>query len=245
MARRSLLQAGCESVMEALKTYNREWWENPENPDPRRVVFDALNRYVWSRIPPGEGKKALDIGCGRGTITGMLVRKGYDVTAIDIDETFCHEVSRKFPTVKVKQEDIMKMRFEEVYDLVTCIEVVQYLRPLSLWRLIRILSRHTRTLFINITNGQSLHTRWIKWRGWLNPFCHIYEPKDLIIPLLMNNFMITHGKGIGLLTPISLFRSFKGILIPGSVAYAVNEALDDRWPISCHLFYVEAERRRK
>lgn len=110
-----------------IKKYYSEWWENPK--DIRNVVFESLNELVKERIPPGEGKKALDIGSGHGRIVSYLLEKGYDVTAVEFNEDFCRELRRKFPNVRVLQEDVRNLNFDENerFEIVTCIELVQNL----------------------------------------------------------------------------------------------------------------------
>ena len=125
--------------VDEIKEYYSEWWENPK--DIRNVVFDSLNKQVRERIPPGEGKKALDIGSGHGRIVSYLVEKGYDVTAVDFNEDFCGELKRKFPNVRVLQEDVRNLNFNanERFDVVTCIELVQNLNEEDLSSLLRTL----------------------------------------------------------------------------------------------------------
>lgn len=52
-------------------------------------------------------------------------------------------------------------------------------------------------------------------------------------------FHIIHRKGIGLITPISVFGDFKGKLIPIWSDKVVNR-LDPLFPKICHPYYVEA-----
>lgn len=122
---------------EEIKDYYKEWWENPK--DIRNVVFDGLNKLVKERIPQGEGKKALDIGSGHGRIVSYLVGKGYDVTAVDFNEDFCAELKKKFPSVRVLQEDVRNLDFDEneMFDVVTCIELIQNLNKEDLLELMR------------------------------------------------------------------------------------------------------------
>ena len=123
--------------IEEIKDYYSEWWENPK--DIRNVVFDSLNELVRARIPQGNGKKALDIGSGHGRIVSYLVEKGYEVTAVDFNEDFCEELKRKFPNIRVLQEDVRNLNFNENerFDVVTCIELVQNLNKEDLLELIR------------------------------------------------------------------------------------------------------------
>ena len=125
--------------VDEIKEYHSEWWENPK--DIRNVVFDSLNELVRERIPPGNGKKALDIGSGHGRIVSYLVEKGYEVTAVDFNEDFCEELKRKFPNVRVLQEDIRNLDFDETerFDVATCIELVQNQDKDDLLSLLRML----------------------------------------------------------------------------------------------------------
>lgn len=106
------------------------------------MIFDCLNELVKERIPPGDGKKALDVGSGHGRIVSYLVEKGYDVTAVDFNEDFCRELKIKFPNVRVMQEDVRNLDFEKKmkgFDVVTCIELVQNLNKDDLLSLLRTL----------------------------------------------------------------------------------------------------------
>ena len=90
--------------IDEIKEYYSESWENPK--EIRNVIFDSLNELVKERLPPGDGKKALDIGSGHGRIVSYLVERGYDVTAMDFNEDFCEELKIKFPNVQMLQEDV-------------------------------------------------------------------------------------------------------------------------------------------
>jgi len=227
-----------------IKEYYSEWWENPK--DIRNVVFDSLNELVRRRIPPGEGKKALDLGSGRGRIVSYLVEKGYDVTAVDFNEDFCHELKRKFPDVRVLQEDVRNLNFDENerFDVVTCIELVQNLDKKELLALLPKLAKITRLLLINISNRNSFHAWWVNLRGWRNKFVFNYIPEDFDRYLEEAGFRIVYRRGIGLVTPISLFSGFKGKLIPIWFARLINKLLDCYATKWCHLYYVEAISRK-
>lgn len=222
-----------------IKDYYSEWWENPK--DIRNVVFDSLNELVKGRIPLGEGKKALDIGSGHGRIVSYLVEKGYEVTAVEFNEDFCEELKRKFPNVRVLQEDVRNLNFNanERFDVVTCIELVQNLNKADLLELLRKLGGVTKTLLINISNRNSLHNWWIEKRGFKKDFVFNYAPDEFDGYLEEVGFRIVYRRGIGLVTPISLFSGFKGKLIPVWFAMMVNK-LDHYATKKCHLYYVEA-----
>ena len=227
------------SADERIKEYYSEWWENPK--DIRNVVFDSLNELVKERLPPGDRKKALDIGSGHGRIVSYLVEKGYDVTALDFNEDFCEELKIKFPNVRVLQESVRNLDFDENerFDVVTCIELVQNLDKDELLKLLRTLGEVTKTLLINISNKNSLHNWWIEKRGFKKDFVFNYAPDEFDEYLEDAGFHIVYRRGIGLITPISLFSGFRGKLIPIWFAKVVNK-LDLYVTRRCHLYYVEA-----
>ena len=221
-----------------IKKYYKEWWENPK--DIRNVVFNSLNEYVRERIPPGSGKKALDIASGHGRIVSYLVEKGYDVTAVEFNEEFVTDLKSKFPSIKVIPEDVQNINLDEKFDLVTCIEFAPLLNETELLNFLSRIAKVTPLLLINMSNRNSLHGRWVKLRRWQNDFIFDYAPKRFERLIEESGFEIVHRKGIGLVTPISLFKDFKGKFIPKWLAMAINNRLDNYFPRMCHLYYVEA-----
>lgn len=57
--------------------YDQHWrnWYLP-------AALPALERWFFSHLPPST--KVLDVCCGSGHVTGELVRRGYDVTGVDL-----------------------------------------------------------------------------------------------------------------------------------------------------------------
>ena len=70
----------------------------------------------------------------------------------------------------------------------------------------------------------------------------MYTPKGIESILESAGFSIVYRKGIGLVTPISLFSGFKCKLIPIWLAEALHDKYATRF---CHLYYVEARSLRK
>jgi len=222
---------------EEIKKYYAEWWENPR--DIRNVVFDRLNRYVRMRLPPGEGRRALDIGSGHGRIVSYLVEKGYETSAVEFNEDFVSALRVKFPTVNVIEKDVRDVELDGRYDVATCIELVQNLEKADLLDLLVKIARVTRVLLINMSNKNSFHNRWVEFRGWKKSFVFNYTPREFDHLLQQAGFTITHRRGIGLLTPASLFKDFGGKFTPIWLTELVNR-LDPCATRICHLYYVEA-----
>lgn len=219
-----------------IKRYYSYWWENPR--DSRNAVFERLNQHVWNRIPPGYGKKALDLGSGRGRIISYLLEKGYEVTGVEFNEDFVAHLRDSFPTARIIEADLRQLNLQERFDLVTCIEVTQVLPKEDLIQLVGKLSGITSRIMINISNIRSLHGIWKEIRGFRASFVVHYIPDDLDRALEETGFSIVHRRGIGLVTPITLLKEFRVKLIPMFVADLLNR-LDILFPRICHLYYVE------
>jgi SAM-dependent methyltransferase len=218
--------------------YYEEWWENPA--DIRTVIFDRLNRYVRQRIPDGRGRRALDLGSGKGAIVRFLVERGYEVTAVEVNEALAARLRRRFPEVRVLTTDVRTLTLTPGFDLITCIELVQNLPPGDVQPLLARLRALGGRLLINVSNPRSLHGVWVRLRGFKAPFVWMYTPQALRGYLRAAGFRVTHARGIGLVTPISLHRGFRGVLVPPIVARVLGPA-DRLAPGLCHLYYAEAE----
>jgi len=222
-----------------IKRYYEEWWENPS--DPRTIVFERLNQIVKSRIPSGRNKRALDLGSGKGRIVEYLIEKKYNVTAVEFNEHFAKDLKRRFPGAEIICQDVRQFKPQKNYELTTCIELVQNLSNAETLQMLKRIRPATKQLFINISNSDSLHGRWVKWRMFQAKFVHGYSSKWLDDALTKAGFRITFRRGIGLLTPLTLWKGFKGCFIPVWLARTINMMFDSFFPNHCHLYYVEAE----
>lgn len=220
-----------------MTNYYRQFWENPL--DPRNLVFNELNDYVKLRIPSGVGKTAIDIGSGKGTILNYLVQKGYEVVALELDSALSSRLKWRFPTANVIRADVRRAELHGVFDLVTCIELTQNLTKEELSNLVLRLSKVGKRLLINISNPHSFHGCWTNYRGFRADFVTEHTIEELEELLARAGFRIFHRRGIGLLTPITLYPSFRVKLFPTCLARAINHF--DKWfAEKCHLYYVEA-----
>jgi SAM-dependent methyltransferase len=224
-----------------MKRYYEEWWENAR--DPRGVVFEKLNELALDRVPRGQGKRALDVGSGKGTIVSLLRSKGYRVTAVEINEAFSRGLKRNFPEIEVIEADFNAAPIYGTFDIVTAIEFVQNLDGKAIRRFLEKVSRLTDRLIMNISNKHSLHGFWTAFRGFQKPFVHTYTPCQIERMLEEFDFQVTYTRGVGFLTPITLFPHFRWRIIPAWVAKTVNTFGDSIFPRLCHLYYLEAKRR--
>ena len=222
-----------------IKAYYERWWENPG--DPRSTVFKELNRIVFDRLPRGEGKRALDVGSGRGTIVSFLRQKGYHVTAVELNENFTDRLKREFPEIEVIRGDINAVPMSEAFDLVTAVEFIQNLNREMLWKFLEKISTLTERLVMNISNRNSLHGLWVSLRGFQKPFVYTYAPDEIENALEEMGFRVTYRKGVGFLTPITLLSDFRFKILPGVITRTLNSIGDPLFPKRCHLYYLEAK----
>jgi len=66
------------------KRFFRKAYETGRHGWPEVGPTPQVVRWVRS-LGPGRGRRALDLGCGEGRHTIVLARKGYDVTAVDLE----------------------------------------------------------------------------------------------------------------------------------------------------------------
>jgi len=223
-----------------IKRYYEEWWENPR--DPRGQVFRRLNRLILKKLPPGEGRKALDIGSGKGTIIGFLLQKGYQAAAVELNENFVRDLRQRFPRVDVIEGDFNTVAIDRTFDLVTAVEFIQNLDRDALQPFFRKVASLTDHLILTVSNKKSLHGFWAVFRGFIKPFVHVYTTREIETLVRASGFEITSRRGIGLLTPITLFSDFRWKLIPAWLTKLVNPWGDRLFPRSCHLYYLEARK---
>jgi cyclopropane fatty-acyl-phospholipid synthase-like methyltransferase len=221
-----------------IKRYYEEWWENPR--DPRDHVFKRLNRLILKKLPPGNGRRALDIGSGKGTIVGFLLEKGYQASAVELNENFVRDLRQRFPMVEVIEGDFNAATIERTFDLVTAVEFIQNLDREALRHFFQKAAALTDHLILTVSNKKSLHGFWAVFRGFIKPFVHVYTPKEIETLIRDSGFEITSRRGIGLLTPITLFSDFRWKLIPVWLTKLVNPWADRLFPRRCHLYYLEA-----
>ena len=73
--------------------------------------------------------RALDVGCGLGDFSGILVQLGFNVTAIDGRSDNVEEASRRFRGVRFLQGDAEDSALQRMgtFDLVLCFGLVYHL----------------------------------------------------------------------------------------------------------------------
>lgn len=83
-------------------------------------------RHLLSYIPDSV-HKILDVGCGIGTTSNILNKKGYDVTSLSCDWYQGEVLKKKHPHLRFVKSKFEKFREEKQYDLLLLSESAQYL----------------------------------------------------------------------------------------------------------------------
>jgi SAM-dependent methyltransferase len=109
------------SALAASNHYGIPDAENRRDFEIRRALFaELMKRYG----PPG-GYRALDAGCGPGLFTRELVRKGFDVTAVDFSrEALRHAKGLLGRAAKWRRGRLESLRLHRSFSLVICMSVL-------------------------------------------------------------------------------------------------------------------------
>jgi ubiquinone/menaquinone biosynthesis C-methylase UbiE len=91
-------------------------------------IVDAFVRL--SGLPAGA--RVADLGCGSGVFTGILARRGYRSTGIDLSPKLIEIAHREFPGIEFTEADIEHLPFPDAsFDGVLLSGVVHHLPDLS------------------------------------------------------------------------------------------------------------------
>ncbi|WP_328609842.1 methyltransferase domain-containing protein [Amycolatopsis sp. NBC_00345] len=86
---------------------------------------------AWARDNPGDGKRALVVGCGMGDDAELLAESGYDTEAFDVSPSAIKAVLSRFPDTRVayRTADLLDppAEWRHAFDLVVEILTVQAL----------------------------------------------------------------------------------------------------------------------
>jgi 2-polyprenyl-3-methyl-5-hydroxy-6-metoxy-1,4-benzoquinol methylase len=83
---------------------------------------------VGSLVPSTRGKRALDLGCGSGFFSGILVEKGWYVTAVDVEAENVAK-ARRFAqdTIVGDAMSALDQLRENSFELVLVLELIEHL----------------------------------------------------------------------------------------------------------------------
>jgi 2-polyprenyl-3-methyl-5-hydroxy-6-metoxy-1,4-benzoquinol methylase len=148
---------------------------------------------IQSLIPPGRGRLALDVGCGSGLISKILVEKGWDVTALDIEPRNVDLALRSAQHGIVGDVLLVLQGLpKKSFDLVVALELIEHLTAgkLLLQRLYEV-TKNDGFLVASTPNrispvglsgyywGEKV-AKWGKWMAWDESHVKIYSSFEFI-----------------------------------------------------------------
>lgn len=156
---------------------------------------DAYNRWIFQRISPWLGNKILEVGCGIGNITEMLISRG-KIFVSDINRKYLQIVEDRFRNNPNFQKailwDISKEPPEELYnaiDTILCCNVLEHVKDDDsvLKNFYQLLSSGGR-LIILVPAMKILYNSLDQELGHLRR----YSKKEIIMKLKSNSFKILY-----------------------------------------------------
>jgi len=98
-----------------------------------------------------QGESVLDVGCGRGELIYYCAKRGVKVLGLDYSQSavdIAQETIRKLPQnlqhlVKVEIGDVVKYNFQEKYDIVFMIEILEHMYD---WQLVKVFGKINQIL---------------------------------------------------------------------------------------------------
>ncbi len=235
----------------SLRRLATSWLEGFDH-DPRRVVYERLYRLIQRRnARGGRGRRLLDVGAGYGNSLLLFADMPWQFTAIEMFPTIALRLRRRLAehgmVVDIFEGDVLSFWQRWLgsggrrFDLVLMVLTSQYMPPEYLARVLRHLSYWTSgKLVLDVTNSRSLYGWWTSSRGWQSDAAYYYTPEQIEEMLEKAGFVVKHRKGVGFLSPLSLFKGWRGMLVRPWMTWC-TAFLDALFPRMCHLYYLECE----
>lgn len=104
-------------------------YKNAELNDSHSHLVPALLSILNNIGRPANSLRVMDLGCGNGSITELLHRRGYSVVGVDPSEEGIKQAKERYPHLKIHRgsayDDLRKEHGE--FDIVVSLEVVEHI----------------------------------------------------------------------------------------------------------------------
>lgn len=95
---------------------NKEW--NAEDYGKNFNFVPQYGRGVIDLIDAPKGSKVIDLGCGNGILTHQLKEQGFDVTGVDMSDSFLDVARKNYPDIHFLKADITALNIPVKADVV-------------------------------------------------------------------------------------------------------------------------------
>lgn len=123
--------------------------------------IEIEERIMFSLLPESEKSRLLDVGCGVGTISVELQKKGFEVYGIDFSSVAIEKAKKKGINAVECDTDKEGLPFEDNYfDVVWAGDVVEHVfDPIFLFKEISRVLKPTGKVLLTIPNDLNIFTR--------------------------------------------------------------------------------------
>lgn len=165
-----------------MRQYYEELWQRlPQQLEP--PYLELRRRFLREHVRPGE--RALDLGCGAGTFTGLLAQAGAEPVGVDVAEAALRRARAAQPGLRfvlAPFEGPLPLE-DGAFDVVWCSEVIEHVADTAPWLSeIRRVLRPAGRLLLTTPN----HTRVAILVHGLEPYAeplsdhlHLYTARSL------------------------------------------------------------------
>lgn len=234
--------------MSGFEEYYNSFYKELAEMDAKGNSFSKIEHFLPD-LP--DDAKVLDIGCGFGSVSHELVKRGFDVYGMEINEDAKNELMRK--GIKVLEHDISKPfgMIGEKFNLVLLLDILEHVfDPLSLMNeassvltpngemiicvplyfdlidRFRILFTGSIISYDNICYGRELYKRF---RSYNYDHIRFFRPNDIFemcktLGLTIQKYQYSPFMGIGLVTRVLrkiLINKYTLSYAPGLLAHAM------------------------
>lgn len=135
-----------------------------------RLEYMAIRKSRHERVFKGldrcnleVGKTVLDLGCGTGITSIYMARQGCRVFAVDIADRLIDYAKEKNKNKNVTyfNADATKVEFDQLFDLITIVDLMEHLHPDSIGDFMKVINGHAHQqtlVYLNIPIAD--FTRW-------------------------------------------------------------------------------------
>ena len=145
-------------------------------------------------IPAGEGRRALDLGCGPGRFSSILAARGWRVTAVDTDSQNVAQAAQYGDARLGDAITVLKTLDSGAYGLVLALELIEHMPVSHAMELLQDVARVLGPKGEVIVSTPNRHSPeglggyywgervrgWGKWNAWDPTHVHIYTSGEAI-----------------------------------------------------------------